>query len=262
MNPAVTNDNSMNVDPSLDMFNPANGFDPKGSHYSPDFIKRFQAGQLKRYNAMVKLALEREALIKAGKGNYSDDEPFNIAGASFNTHTLFGADMSLFSHTVKPQQLLHADGSITKEIVHSLRQPEFRDGRSQLSYRAAALKTTVNGFLSTYAIRVNDDFSYGEDNSLHGIDWTSSWASIEGNAETITVPFLTLGMTGSYEHSMAETVYNHVKSADNTLVFVEGATHGYPACKQCEKTPGQFGDTVKTIYDYADGWLSKSGRFM
>ena len=261
MNPAVGTDNAMQVDPNLDMFNPKNGFDPKGSHYSPEFIKTFEAGQVKKYNAMVKLALDRYALIKAGKGNYADDEPFFIAGANFNTHTLFGADMSLMSHTVKPRQLLHPDGSITTEIVHTVRQPEFKDDRSEHTYREI-LKTTVNGFLSTYAIRVSDDYGYGEDDTLRGVDWTSSWASPEGNAEGITVPFLTIGMTGSYEHSMAETLNNHIKSTDKTLIYVEGATHGYPACKQCGKTPDQFGDTVKTIYDYADGWLSKPGRFM
>ncbi len=55
---------------------------------------------------------------------------------------------------------------------------------------------------------------------------------------------------------------NHTKSADKTLVYAEGATHGYPTCKKCEKTPGRHGDTVKTRYDYADGWLSKSGQFL
>jgi hypothetical protein len=262
MNPAVGTDDAMKIDPSFDMFNPANGFDPKGSHYSPEFIKKFQAGQVKKYNAMVQLALDRWALIKAGKGHYADDEPFFIAGANFNTHTLFGADMSLMSHTEKPQQLLHPDGSITKEIVHTVRQPEFRDDRAEHTYREI-LKTTVHGFLTTYAMRVTDDYGYGEDDSLKGIDWTSSWSSIEGNAETITVPFLTMGMTGSYEHSMAETLYNHVKSADNTLIYVEGATHGYGTCTNCEKATGkQYGNTIKTIYDYADGWLSKPGRFM
>lgn len=262
MNPAVGTDNAMKVDPSLDMFNPANGFVPNGdSHYSQDFIRKFQAAQVKKYNAMVKLALDREALIKAGKGNYADDEPFFVAGANFNTHTLFGADMSLMSHTEKPQQLLHPDGTITTEIVHTVRQPEFKDDKAEHTYREI-LKTTVNGFLTTYAIRVNDNYSYGESDALNGVDWTSSWASPEGNAEGITVPFLTMGMTGSYEHSMAETLNNHIKSADKTLIYVEGATHGYPACKQCEKTPGQYGDTVKTIYDYTDKWLSKPGRFM
>ena len=47
MNPAVGTDNAMQINPSLDMFNPKNGFDPKGSHYSQEFIHRFQQGQVK-----------------------------------------------------------------------------------------------------------------------------------------------------------------------------------------------------------------------
>jgi len=70
-----------------------------------------------------------------------------------------------------------------------------------------------------------------------------------------------MGMTGSFEMSAAETIHDHAKSADKELVFVEGASHPYPTCKPCEKTPGQYGDTVKTLYDYADKWLSKPGRF-
>lgn len=35
----------------------------------------------------------------------------------------------------------------------------------------------------------------------------------------------------------------------------------YSPCRQGEKTPGQFGDTIKTLYDYADQWLSQKGRF-
>jgi len=71
-----------------------------------------------------------------------------------------------------------------------------------------------------------------------------------------------MGMTGSFEMGSAETIHNHVKSKDNTLVYIEGAQHVYTPCTKCEKTPGQFGDTVKTVYDFADQWLSKPGRFM
>jgi hypothetical protein len=69
-------------------------------------------------------------------------------------------------------------------------------------------------------------------------------------------------MTGHWEFMSAETIYEHAKSADKTLVYVEGALHGYSTCKPCEKSPGQFGDTQKTTYDYVDGWLSKKGRFL
>ena len=64
---------------------------------------------------------------------------------------------------------------------------------------------------------------------------------------------------------MGLTIYysfkSNAKSADKTIAFVEGANHGYTTCTRCEKTPGQFGDTLETTYDYIDGWLSKSGRF-
>ena len=58
-----------------------------------------------------------------------------------------------------------------------------------------------------------------------------------------------------------ETIHENASSPDKTLVFVEGATHGYDTCKPCEQKPGQFGDTIKTIYDYVDKWLSQKGRF-
>jgi hypothetical protein len=74
-----------------------------------------------------------------------------------------------------------------------------------------------------------------------------------------------MGMTGSFEFFMAETVRGHAKSSDKTLAYVEGATHNFSPCKQCAVAKGlpedYYGDTVKTLFDYVDGWLSKPGRF-
>lgn len=260
LDPSVNNEN-VKVNPDLDMFNPENGFDPKGSHYSQEFIHKFQAAQAKRENELIDLAQSRLEAIKAGKGEYTDNEPFIIAGASSGANKLHATDMSLFAHTQKAWPLLHADGSITTEIVHSVRVPTLTQDPSK-TMMGGALRTTVISFLMTYAVRVTPDYGFGEDTSMRGVLWNSNWTDNPGNVEGITVPFLTMGNTGSFESSCAETIHNHVKSADNTLVYVEGATHGYSTCKQCEKTPGQFGDTIKTLYDYADGWLSKSGRFM
>ena len=128
-------------------------------------------------------------------------------------------------------------------------------------YRAA-LKTTVKNYLASYAIRVTPDFGYGEDSTIRGVDWRSTYSSPPGNVEGISVPFLALGMTGNWEGLAAETIYDHAKSADKSLAFIEGATHIYTPCKACEKTPGEFGDTVKTTYDYIDGWVSSPGRFL
>jgi len=56
-------------------------------------------------------------------------------------------------------------------------------------------------------------------------------------------------------------IYGNARSSDKPLAFVEGASHGFTPCKPSEEVPGRSGDTVKTLYDYVDKWLSQKGRF-
>ena len=134
-------------------------------------------------------------------------------------------------------------------------------GGSAAGRLSTAINTTVRNFLIDNAVRVSDDYYFDED-SVHGVDWTSTYASPPGNIENIRVPSLFMGMTGNYEYLAAETIYANSAATDKSLAFVEGASHMYSTCKQCEKTPGEFGDTIKILYDYADKWLSKKGRFL
>ena len=299
LDPAVvTEGDGVNLNQDLNLFNPRNGYNPSGnSDYSQEFIHNFQTAVGKRENGLIKYALDRVTAIDAGKGHFTDDEPMVIAGAAsigpFNK--LFPQDTKLMAHTHKPWPLIHADGSITTEIVYSVRKAGGmsggptggRPGTGQSGGPATgagapggdptggfagpgggsatgklsnAVNTTVRGFLIDNAVRVSDDFYYDED-SMHGVDWTSTYSSPPGNVESIRVPSLFMGMTGNYEYLAAETIYNNSPAKDKSLAFVEGASHMYIACKQCEKTPGQFGDTIKTLYDYADKWLSQKGRF-
>jgi hypothetical protein len=262
LDPAVIHeDDGVNLNPALDLFNPANGYNAKGnSDYSAEFIRKFQTAVGKREMGLIKLAQERIAAIEAGKGRFTDDEPIVIAGAGSlgPNNKLFSEDVKLLSHTVKAWPLIHADGSVTTEIVNSVRTPEGRPMTSNLS--VGAINTTVRSFLVDNAIRVSDDFSY-DDSSVHGVDWTSTYSSTPGNVTGIHVPSLFMGMTGHYEYLAAETIYNNSTAKDKSLAFVEGASHMYTPCKQCEKTPGEFGDTVKTLYDYADKWIGEKGRF-
>ena len=262
LDPSVTDEsNGHSRNPDLDLFNPKNGFNPSGSTYSNDFIHRFQSGVNKRNNLIVKSALDRLAVINAGKGLYSDDEPFVVPGGilfGFN-NKLFAQDVRLMSHTKEAWPLLHADGSTTTEIVHSVRVPEA--GIDMTPKLSGAVRGTVRTYLTTFAIRTSDDYSFNED-SVHGVDWSSNYSCPVGNAPGITVPFLAMGMTGHWEYLAAEDIYEAAGSSDKTVAFVEGASHIYTTCKQCEKKPGQYGDTLKTTYDYIDGWLGKKGRFI
>ncbi|MGH2447322.1 MAG: alpha/beta hydrolase family protein [Chloroflexota bacterium] len=263
LDPAVVKANSgMKLNPALNSFNPKNGFNPAGSNYSSAFIHRFLTAQGRRNDRLIAAALHRWALIKAGKGLYIDDEPLVIPGGNFRGYDnrFFAQDVRLWSHTIEPRQLLLPGGKVIKEIVHTVRVPANPVSHTD-SLFYGALQTTVYKFLTTYAIRVTRNYGYGSD-SIHGIDWRSSYSSVPGNVEGIDAPLLVMGMTGHWEYMAAETIYDHAGSRDKTLMYVEGALHGYTTCRPCEKFPGQFGDTRQTTFNYIDRWLSQKGRFL
>jgi len=211
---------------------------------------------------LITKAQERLALINAGKGDFSDDEPLLIH-SNPSGNQLFQQDMSLWAHTHNAWPLLHPDGTITTEIVHSVRVPTGGQSRTPSLVRGA-VRTTVRTFLSTWAVRTSADFGY-DASTIHGIDFQSNYANTVGAVEGISAPLLQTGNTGSNEYFMAETAREHAKSTDKTLAYLEGATHDFQPCTKCALAQGKpanyYGDTVKTLFDYVDGWLSKPGRF-
>ncbi len=265
LDPAVVSeDNGQALNPALDMYNPENGFDPKGSTYSEEFKKKFFSEVGARENRLIDYALYRLKKIEAGQGNFSDDEPLVIPSGSFRANKLFTEDMSLWAHTRNAWPLLHPDGTITKEIVHSVRVPRGVTQSTTPSLYSSGMMTTVRCFLNSFALRTTEGFAY-DGSSFYGIDYQSSYNNVVGAVETLTVPLLMMGMTGSHEYFSSETFYEHAKSADKTLAYVEGATHNFSPCKACAVAQGKpenyYGDTLKTLVDYMDGWLSKPGRF-
>jgi hypothetical protein len=263
LDPAVINeDGGLMLNQELNLFNPANGFKPEGSTYSDEFIRNFQKAQGERNKRLIAAALERLAVIKSGKGNYTDDEPFIVPGAEqgFFNNKLYAQDIRLLSHTKIEWPLLKGDGSSSTETIRSVRKPENRESFTS-SYHEGALITTVRNYLNSYAVRTLDNYGYNED-SVYGIDWSSSYNCPPGNIKNIKVPLLIMGMTGNWEYLASEAIYENAASHDKTLVFVEGASHLFTTAAHCEKFPGEFGDTQKTTFDYADTWLSQNNRFM
>jgi hypothetical protein len=264
LDPAVTiEDSGKKLDPELDLYDPVNGYDPKGSTYSDEFIRKYQKAQGERNNQLIDAALERLHAIVSGKGKYADDEPFIVPGGAQNgfNNKLFPQDIRLLSRTQKAWPLLHADGSTTTQIIPCVRRAKNNKSFTD-SYRLGAIKSTVRTYLNSSAVRTNNNFGYNED-SMYGIDWLSSYNCTPGNIIGVSAPLLVVGMTGGYEFLAAEIIYEIAKKiTDKTIAFVEGATHNYDTAKDCEKYPGQFGDTIKTLYDYVDKWLSQKGRFI
>lgn len=205
VNPAIIDEKTgAEINESLNLFNPANGYLSTGASYSAAFAEAFHCGVAARWQRLVKYAEERRAVIMAGKGTFSDDEPFYIPDAHFvgGNNKLFAQDTRFLSHTVHEWPLLHKNGSTTTQVVRSVRVPANLRSLAD-SFQQGALKTTINRFLGTFAIRVTDNFSYNDD-SFTGIDWASSHLATQSSVSGIHVPMLTMGMTGHWEFLAAE----------------------------------------------------------
>ncbi len=257
IDPAVMEDgNGIKLDTELDIFNPANGYSPEGSSYNESFMKKYFKAQAERNNELLKNALERLHAIERGKGRFVDDEPFFVVGGEqfAPCNKLIPEDIHLVSHTKEPHSLLHADGTVTKEIIHCLRKPHFN--LSMTPSIRACLIGTVRDYLTNRAVLAGEDYRIGSD-SIEGIRWDTSYNCTPANVKHISVPLLVMGMTGSYEYLAAEAIYYNAKSTEKTICFVEGAGHNFFLEPGIETYAGQYGDTAKNTFDYAGEWMQR-----
>lgn len=172
----------------------------------------------------------------------------------------FAEDTRFLAHTTHAWPLLHKGGTNSTQVVHSVRVPT-AIGSFASKFYDGAIKPSINRFLETLAIRVNDNFEYLPD-GLKGIKWNSSQTAPISSAADVSVPILALGMTGHWEYLNAEKIYLNSGSDDKSIAFVEGASHTINVCTECESYSGQYGDTVKTCFDHMDKWLRQKGRFL
>ncbi|KAL4919598.1 hypothetical protein BDW62DRAFT_209560 [Aspergillus aurantiobrunneus] len=232
LNPAVEDEaNLSKMNQSLNVYNPANGFsNGTQSNFTADFKQRYQKGAVSRNNRVLDYAQKRLAAIEAGNGTYGDDEPLTIPAS------LYVGFNNLY---------------ITQDstIINSIRTPSNFDDISS-SWESAALKTSVRRYLSTLAVRASDNFSINTD-GFQGIEYDSTQMAPFSSIKGVSVPLLTMGMTGHYEYLNAEKT--HLQA---------GAQHTINVCTDCESYPGEFGDTVATCFDYVGEWLGKTGRFI
>ena len=264
MDPAVTSETSgRGLNPEYDLYDPKNGYnpeDPLGSDYSEEFIRKYLRAQKQRNDAVVNRALVRLEAINAGYGDFEDDEPFFVPGGAVTTNKLFPLDLRLLCRTKKERDLLHADGSVTRGIVPMIMKPIRRPKNpSSFTMNMQACRTTVKSFLTNYSVRATDELYYDAD-TLYGIDYDSTFCSTTANVRFMDAPTLLMGMTGGYGVCNNEHIFENLAAKDKTLMYVEGATHMFTPNKDVEAYPGQFGDTVKLVYDYVDEWVNSNNR--
>ncbi|HEY6198915.1 MAG TPA: hypothetical protein VI231_09915 [Candidatus Binatia bacterium] len=248
LNPSIERDNDPGRrNPALDPFNPKNGYNASGeSHYSKEFKQRYFKAQAARMNRLVDAALAKLRAMEAGKYPYGDDDAFVIYGS--DGARLAEMDISVDGGTVKPQKLLKNDGTIVAEIVKSVRVPAKEAAQRARSFQDSAKLLTVKSFLGTRAIRARESYD--------GIDYCSNNNSTPCHLQKITVPVLIFGMGGHYFLRDNEMHYEIAASQDKEYVIIEGASHGIRPCRACEKTPGQYSNTVKNMFDYTQKWIS------
>lgn len=255
LNAAVTNDAAIvndgqraRIDPDLDPFNPRNGYNPKGaSVYSESFRKRYFAAQAARMNRLIDLALGKSREMKTGVYAYPDDDAFIVVKGA--TGRLLEMDSSIHHGTVRPQKLLRNDGTIVRQIVESVRQPNPALADQDRTFNGGARLLTIRSFLSANAIRATD--------SMDDIDWCSSNNSTPCALRAISTPLLVTAMGGHYFIRDNEIHYDVAKSKDKDFVIVEGATHGQTPCVPCERSPGQYSNTVGNFFDYVGNWINE-----
>ena len=252
VDPAITDEtNAKNLDPEYDAFDPANGFDPAGSHYPEEFVLKYNKKQEERFNKIIDRAVERVKALDAGEGDYQDDEPFIVPGGTqyAPVNRLFPQDLKYLSHTKEAYPLIHADGSVTTEVVYSKRPPKWGHNLTT-NLKMGTEITTARTYATSSAVRSNG-FHITE-TEVAGIDYDSCYCCTPGNVKYISSPILIMGMTGGYEFLAAEVIYkNTPDTTDKTICFVDGATHNFTP----EKETGDWGDTVALTFDYVTEWI-------
>lgn len=236
---------------------PESGYADGAACYTPEFRRTFFAAQAKRQEQLMEKALHRLEALNAGTGNFVDDEPFIVAGASqiAPNNKLFPQDLHLLAHTQDAYALLHADGSVTHQVIPSVRtaRPGIRASRINA---LGTLVTTVRTYLSSNCVRTTQEYTVTE-TGIAGIDYDSAYCCTPGNVRHVRLPMLIVGMTGGYECIASEVIYRNAASRDKTIAFVEGGTHMLGTAKDAEQYPGQFGDAAQTLFDRIAAWLNE-----
>ena len=242
LNPAVIDEaRPDDLDPSLDPFNPRNGYNPSGpSSYSDAFKARYFKAQADRMNRLIATAGARLAALGG------DNDVFVVRRGEGGR--LMELDPTIHHSTVGARRLLKNDGTVVTQVVESVR-PVGRSTAEQNGTFASARLLTLRSFLSANAVRAT--------NSMDGIDWCSSNNSTPCAVRNISIPVLFTAMGGHYFIRDNEIHYEMAVSADKEFIVIDGATHNITPCTACEKTPGQFSNATRNFFDYVTKWINQ-----
>ena len=248
LNPAVTREGDpRSIDPALDPFNPANGFNPAGSSYSPAFKQKYFAAQSARMNRLIAAALDRANGLGRPDAPFPDDDAFLVVRAA--GARLADAESAAETSTREPRKHLKNNDRIVTEVVQPVRPARPVDPAVNARFDGGARLLTLRSFLTANAIRST--------HPMTGVDWCSSNHSTPCAVGSISVPLLVAAMGGNTGLRDNEMVYEMAASRDKDFVVVEGATHNIEPCAECETRKGQYANATKNFFNYVTRWISE-----
>ena len=214
IDPSVTDEaDPLSCDPSLDMYNPANGFrePPESSKYSEEFLRRYRAAQAMRVARLDAIARryvdEQRYFADLSRDSAFDDQP--QARRGFIGRRAVSGRYLLINRT-------EANPAFTDLSI----APSLRSYGSLFSPRPDLFNYTEAGFGKYQTPRA----------------WLSTWsglssrAAVLDNIARITVPTLAMNYTGDHGiyPSDTEAIYKHSGASDKRLEQVDGDHFGYP----------------------------------
>jgi hypothetical protein len=218
LDPSVVDEgNALSCDPSLDMYNPANGFrePPTPSKYSAEFLERYRAAQtmrVARLDAIARGHLEEQRYFQEIARQPEFDR------LPFDRRTYVGRRALLGSYMVINRT--EANPAFTDPSIN----PSSRDYGSIFSPRPDLFNYTEFGFSKYMTPR----------------GWLSTWSGLSSNASLldniakVATPLLVVNYTG--DHSIypvdSETILNRAAGTDKHIVHIDADHFGFPLAEK------------------------------
>ena len=238
IDPSVVNeDDPLSVDPSLDMYNPANGYrePPESSRYSTDFLERYRAAQaarVARLDAKAQGWIAESALYKV-----------RMADPGFATLPL------------EEQHFIRRRAAAGRYMI--IYRTEANPAYCDLSLHSWQSIREVGSVATTDPLRGN----YGPGGFSRYITpraWLSSWsissrANVQRNLKSIHEPLLMLAYRGDnvcFPDDNREQV-DACPSTDKTMDFIDGDHYGLPLSER-KRGMGIIVDWLKARFPAAN----------
>jgi hypothetical protein len=239
LDPSIVDENDpFSVDPSLDMYNPANGFrlPPESSRYSTEFQKRFREAQWAR--------AERLTLLARGHVRERNFYRTLLAAPGFR-------DLPLAERLEIERRAEHLPMMV---IYRSEADLDYTDQITRPSDRAYGSNRTDRPDVFNYAADARMR-TIRPDIFLSTMSGPASRARLHENIRKVTVPTLVLVGTadrGTYVWEQEKT-FENAGAKDKTIVKIEGADHAW------HPSGPKAGDGKQTerMLDALFGWLGK-----